>query len=154
MAIQEQLVTDQKAAMKARDKATLNAIRSVQSEVAAAKSAPGFSGEVDDRLYVATIATYVKRITKSRTEYEAMGEAGAEQAATLAFEIDYLSRYLPTKLDEQATKALVDATIADLDADADTPVGRVIGAVMQSGEDVDGALVHRLVTEALEGPQG
>ena len=149
MAIQEQLAADQKAAMKARDRATLNAIRSVQSEVAAAKSAPGFRGEVDDDLYVATIATYVKRITKSRAEYEAMGDAGAVQAATLSFEIDYLSRYLPTKLDEDATRSLVATTIAALGADADTPAGRVIGAVMQSGEDLDGALVHRLVTEAL-----
>lgn len=149
MAIQEQMAADQKAAMRARDKATLNAIRSVQAEVATAKSAPGFRGEVDDDLYVATITTYVKRITKSRADYEAMGDAGATQAATLAFEIDYLSRYLPTKLDEDATRSLVAATIAELGADASTPAGRVIGAVMQSGEDLDGALVHRLVTEAL-----
>ena len=149
MAIQEQMAADQKAAMRARDKATLNAIRSVQAEVATAKSAPGFRGEVDDDLYVATITTYVKRITKSRADYEAMGDAGATQAATLAFEIDYLSRYLPTKLDEDATRSLVAATIVDLGADASTPAGRVIGAVMQSGEDLDGALVHRLVTEAL-----
>jgi uncharacterized protein YqeY len=149
VAIQEQMAVDQKAAMKARDKATLNAIRSVQSEVAAAKSAPGFRGEVDDDLYIATIATYVKRMTKSRADYEAMGEAGAAQAATLTFEIDYLSRYLPKKLDEDATRILVAATIAELGADASTPAGRVIGAVMQSGEDLDGALVHRLVTEAL-----
>ena len=151
MPIQEQLAADQKAAMRARDKATLNAIRSVQAEVATAKSAPGFRGEVDDDLYVATIATYVKRITKSLADYEAMGDAGAAQAATLAFEIDYLSRYLPTKLDEAATRRVVAATIADLGADASTPAGRVIGAVMQSGEDLDGALVHRLVTEALAG---
>lgn len=149
MAIQEQMAADQKAAMRARDKATLNAIRSVQAEVATAKSAPGFRGEVDDDLYVATITTYVKRITKSLADYEAMGDAGAAQAATLAFEIDYLSRYLPTKLDEDATRRVVAATINDLGADASTPAGRVIGAVMQSGEDLDGALVHRLVTEAL-----
>ena len=149
MAIQEQMAADQKAAMRARDKSTLNAIRSVQAEVATAKSAPGFRGEVDDDLYVATITTYVKRITKSLADYEAMGDAGAAQAATLAFEIDYLSRYLPTKLDEDATRRVVAATINDLGADASTPAGRVIGAVMQSGEDLDGALVHRLVTEAL-----
>lgn len=149
MSIREQLTADQKAAMKSRDRATLNAIRSVQSEVAAAKSAPGFSGEVDDALYESTIATYVKRLGKSKAEYEAIGEAGADQAATLGFEIDYLSRFLPVKLDEAATRALVESTIAELGADAETPKGRVIGAVMQSGEDLDGALVNRLVTELL-----
>lgn len=149
MTISEQLLEDQKAAMRARDKARLNAIRSVQAEVATAKSAPGFSGEVDDDLYRSTIATYVKRIGKAKEEYEAMGEAGADQAAKLRYEIDYLSGFLPDTLDEAATRALVERTIADMGADADTPPGRVIGAIMKSGENVDGALVNRLVTEAL-----
>lgn len=149
MDIHEQLRRDQTTAMKSRDKDTLNAIRSVQAEVAAAKSAPGFSGEVDDELYVKTISTYVKRVSKSKTEYDALGDKGAEQAAKLAFEIDYLSRYLPEVLDEEATRVLVNRTIANLGADADTPAGRVIGAVMSSGEDVDGALVNKLVRERL-----
>ena len=150
MTIEEQLRADQKTAMRAQDKATLNAIRSVQSEVAAAKSAPGFDGEVDDGLYQSTIATYVKRIRKSHDEYAAMGEGGAEQAAKLAFEIDYLEQYLPRTLDEHATAALVDEAIAELGADESTPPGRVIGAVMKSGEELDGALVNRLVRERLE----
>ncbi len=149
MSIEQSLRSDQLTAMKSRDKDTLNAIRSVQAEVATAKSAPGFSGEIDDELYVRTISTYVKRITKSKAEYDAMGDSGTDQAGKLAFEIGYLSRYLPKVLDEDATRALVDKTIADFGADADTPVGKVIGAVMQSGEDVDGSLVNRLVREAL-----
>lgn len=151
MTIEEQLKDDQVAAMRAKDRATLNAIRSVQSEVATAKSAPGFSGEIDDELWRATITTYVKRLRKSKDEYVAMGERGAEQASVLTFEIDYLARYLPQNLDEAATAALVDRTIEELGADATTPPGKVIGAVMKSGEDVDGALVNRLVRERLAG---
>lgn len=149
MTIQERLMADQKDAMRAKDKATLNAIRSVQAEVATAKSAPGFVGDVDDDLYVSTISTYVKRITKSKADYDAMGERGVEQAAKLGFEIDYLAGFLPQKLDEAATRDLVSSVITDIGADADTPQGRIIGAVMQSGEDVDGALVSRLVRELL-----
>ena len=150
MSIESQLREDQKTAMKAKDRATLNAIRSVQTEVAAAKSAPGFTGDVDDDLYRATIATYVKRMRKSVDEYEAMGDRGAEQAEKLKFEIGYLEGYLPRTLDEAATAELVDSAIADLGADGDTPPGRIIGAVMKSGADVDGALVNRLVREHLE----
>jgi uncharacterized protein YqeY len=149
MTIEEQLRADQTAAMRARDKDTLNAIRSVQAEVATAKSAPGFKGEVDDELYLRTIATYVKRVSKSKAEYDTMGPNGAEQAAKLAFEIDYLGQYLPKVLDEEATRQLVDNAIADLNADPGTPAGQVIGAVMRSGQDVDGALVNRLVREQL-----
>jgi uncharacterized protein YqeY len=149
MSLQEQLKQDQMAAMRAKDKPTLNAIRSVQAEIATAKAAPGFSGEADDTLYVKTIATYVKRISKSRTEYEAIGERGAEQAAMLSFEIDYLDKYLPTTLDESGTRDLIVAAIADMGADENTPAGKVIGAVMRSGESLDGALVNRLVQEQL-----
>jgi uncharacterized protein YqeY len=149
MTIEQQLKEDQKDAMRAKDRATLNAIRSVQSEVATARSAPGFSGFVDDDLYTATISTYVKRIRKSKDEYDAMGERGADQSATLAFEIDYLTRFLPQTLDEAATAALVDRTIDELGADASIPTGRVIGAVMKSGENVDGTMVNRLVRERL-----
>ena len=149
MSIQEQLAAEQKAAMKSGDRATLNVIRQIQSEISVAKAAPGFDGEVDDDLYLATIATYVKRMSKARGEYEALGERGQEQADKLTFEIDYLSAYLPQKLDEAATRALVDQTIADLGAADPKMIGRVIGAVMKSGEEVDGALVARLVNEAL-----
>ena len=149
MTIQEKLVAEQKTAMKAGDRATLNVIRQIRSEVSMAKSAPGFSGEVDDDLYLSTISTYVKRMGKARAEYAAMGERGRDQADKLAFEIEYLSTYLPAKLDEDATRALVADTIAELGADDPKMTGRVIGAVMKSGEEVDGQLVARLVNEAL-----
>jgi uncharacterized protein YqeY len=152
MTIEEELRQDQITAMKARDKDTLNAIRSVQAEVATAKSAPGFIGDVDDDLYVSTIATYVKRVSKSKAEYDGMGESGADQAAKLAFEIEYLGQFLPNVLNEEATRALVDKAIADANATPDTPAGQIIGAVMRSGQDVDGTLVSRLVQERLTTP--
>ena len=149
MTIEEQLVAAQTAAMKEGDRPTLNVIRQVRSEVGVAKSAPGFSGEVDDELFLATISTYVKRMGKSKAEYEALGDRGSEQAAKLAFEIDYLSAYLPTKLDEAATRALVTEAIEETGATDPKMTGQVIGKVMKSGEDLDGTLVARLVNETL-----
>lgn len=149
MTIQEQLAVEQKTAMKAGDRQTLNVIRQIQSEVSVAKAAPGFDGEVDDDLYLETISRYVKRMGKARDEYEGLGERGREQAEKLTFEIDYLSAYLPQKMEEAATRALVDQAIADLGATDPKQTGQVIGAVMRTGADVDGGLVARLVNEAL-----
>ena len=149
MTIEERLVVEQTAAMKGGDRPTLNVIRQIRSEVSMARSAPGFTGEVDDQLYLSTISTYVKRMGKSKTEYEALGERGREQAEKLAFEIDYLSKYVPMKLDEAATRDLVDQVIEDLGAFDPKMTGQVIGQVMKSGQDVDGGLVARLVNEAL-----
>ncbi len=149
MTIEEQLIAAQTAAMKRGDRSTLSVIRQIRSEVSVARSAPGFTGEVDDELFLSTISTYVKRMGKSKIEYEALGDRGREQAEKLAFEIDYLSTYLPTKLDEPATRALVAQAIADVGATDPKKTGQVIGRVMKSGEDVDGGLVARLVKEAL-----
>jgi uncharacterized protein len=147
--IREQLTADRVSAMKSGDKATVNVVRQVESEVSVAKSAPGFAGEVDDDLYRDTIARYVKKMDKARAEYESLGQAGRAQAASLAFEIEYLSRFLPETLSEAETRALVDRTIAELGVDDPKMAGRIIGAVMQSGERLDGSLVARLVGEAL-----
>lgn len=151
MSIQEQLTEDQKTAMRAGDRATLNVIRQVQTEVSVASKAEGFTGEVGDELYRDTIASYVKKMEKARKEFEAAGERGAENAAKLAFEIDYLSKYLPQKLGEEETRALVQRVIAEVGASDSKEKGRVIGAVMKSGEEVDGGLVARIVTEELGG---
>ena len=149
MTIEEQLIAAQTAAMKDGDRAALSVIRQIRSEVSVAKSAPGFTGEVDDDLFLSAISTYVKRMGKSKIEYEALGDRGREQAEKLAFEIDYLSAYLPTNLDEPATGALVAQAIEDLGASDPKMTGQVIGKVMKSGEEVDGGLVARLVKEAL-----
>ncbi len=149
MSIRSELRDELTDAMRARDKARVNVIRQVETEVSVAKSAPGFGGAVDDDLYLRTIASYVKKMDKARQEYEAAGERGRERADQLAFEIDYLSRWLPKTLGETETRDLVTAAIAELGVDDPKAAGRVIGHVMKSADGLDGGLVNRLVREEL-----
>jgi len=149
MTIQEELTAELRDAMKARDQARVNVIRQVQSEVSIARTAPGFSGEVDDDLYRVTIASYVKKMDKARQEFEAVGDRGAEQAAKLAYEVEYLGRWLPKLAGEAETRRIVQDAIAELGADDPSMLGRVMGHIMKSGADLDGALVNRLVREEL-----
>ena len=147
MTIKEQLAADRIAAMKSGDKATVNVVRQVESEVSVAKAAPGFSGDVDDELYRAAIAAYVKKMSKAQAEYRELGVD--QQVDALGFEIDYLSRFLPEAVSEDDTRELVQKTIAELGAADPKMKGQVIGAVMKSGDGLDGGLVARLVTEEL-----
>ncbi|HSF86884.1 MAG TPA: GatB/YqeY domain-containing protein [Acidimicrobiia bacterium] len=149
MSVQGELRTELEEAMRAQDKARVNVIRQIQSEIAVAKSAPGFEGEIDDALYLTTIASYVKKMDKARREYEAMGERGREQADKLAFEIQYLAQWLPIGPSEDETRAMVRFAIAELKANDPKMIGRVIGQVMKSAKGLDGALVNRLVREEL-----
>ncbi|MGD2043342.1 MAG: GatB/YqeY domain-containing protein [Acidimicrobiia bacterium] len=151
MTIAEQLSEELKTAMKAKDAARRDVIRQVQTEVATARSQPDFHGEVDDAFYQKIISSYVKKMSKSQEEYAAMGERGQAMADKLAFEVDYLSRWLPQKLDEEETRALVKEAIAELDAAGDEKAaGRVTGHLMKNrGKDLDGGLVNRIVREEL-----
>jgi uncharacterized protein YqeY len=116
-----------------------------------ARSQPGFAGELDDDLYRQVIGSYVKKMDKTRQEYLELGERGEPMAAKLAYEVEYLSRWLPKKLDEEATRTLVREAIEVLGVTADEKAaGRVTGHLMkQRGKDLDGALVSRVVREEL-----
>lgn len=151
MTIQEELTAELRDAMKEKDALRRDVIRQVQTEVATAKSEPEFQGDVDDALYQRVITSYVKRMDKSREEYLSLGERGEEMADKLAFEVEYLSRWLPEKLDEDATRRLVLEAIEELDAAGDEKAaGRVTGHLMKThGADLDGGLVNRLVNEEL-----
>jgi uncharacterized protein YqeY len=150
MAIKDELQAELHDAMRAKDRRRMDALRSIETEASRARSEPGFSGTVDDDLYVRVIGSYVKKMEKARAEYEQLGERGAGQAGKLAFEVDYLSRWLPAVISEDDTRAMVRAAIAELGAADPALAGKVIGAVMKSGRPgLDGALVNRIVREEL-----
>lgn len=148
--IQEALAAELKDALRAGDQDRKDVIRSIETEVARAKAEPGFDGEVNDSLYERVITAYVKKMDKARTEYEELGERGAGMAAKLGFETEYLSQWLPQRLDEAATQNLVDEAIVELGVDDPKRAGQVVGQLMKShAGELDGALVNRLVREAL-----
>jgi len=150
MAIHEELAAELKDAIRARDRRRMDVIRQVETEVARARTEPGFRGEVDDALYQRVISAYCKKMEKARLEFEAAGERGRPQAEKLAWEIEYLGRWQPRTLDEAATRELVRAVIAELGAADPKMAGRVIGQVMKAAAGpIDGALVNRLVREEL-----
>jgi uncharacterized protein YqeY len=97
------------------------------------------------------IGSYVKKMDKTRQEYLELGERGEAMAAKLGFEVEYLSRWLPKKLDEETTRALVRAAIEELGVASDEKAaGRVTGHLMkQHGKDLDGAMVSQVVREEL-----
>lgn len=152
MTIEEELKAELKEAMKAGDRPRLDTIRMVNSEILLAKSAPGFDGEIDDDLYVAVIGAQVKKDQKSIEEYSALGERGEPMVEKYRAEVEYLSRWLPTKMSEEETEELVRATVEELGVAGDPKAaGRVIGQIMKARkDDVDGGLVNRLVRQVLE----
>ncbi len=153
MTIQEQLSAELVEAMKAKDAPRRDVIRQVQTEIATARTQLDFSGDVDDAFCQKVISSYVKKMDKSRAEYADLGERGEAMADKLAYEVEYLSKWLPSKLGDAETRSLVAAAVAELGVSGEErAAGRVIGHLMKShGKDLDGAMVNRLVGEELAG---
>ncbi len=153
MSIASDLAAELKDAMLAKDARRRDVIRQVQTEITLARSEPGYDAAKDDEVVQGVIESYSKRMQKSVAEYEGYGERGADMAEKLRFEVDYLSRWLPERLDEDQTRALIEAKVAELGVEGDDKAaGRVTGMIMKDHKDeVDGALVNRLVREILAG---
>ncbi|MFT7621517.1 MAG: hypothetical protein ACI9WU_000681 [Myxococcota bacterium] len=147
--IEQQFTSRLKDAMRAKDTRVLTTIRAIRAKVGEARTAKGFTGEVDDALHLKIIAAYVKSMSKAKLEYDKAGARGDALGAALAFEIEYLSEFLPKRLDEAATIPLVEAAIASTGATSKKEIGKVMGAVMKSHRDQIEPGIVRAVADRL-----
>jgi uncharacterized protein YqeY len=150
MALEQELRTILTNAMKAKDLRTADVVRMVNTKVIERRTAKGFSGTVDDALYLDVISAYRKSLVKAREEFVAAGDRGKEQADALAWEIAFLDRFLPKGLGPDEVRAAVRAAIAAVGATDVKQAGRVVGEVMKVHKgQVDAASVKKLVEDEL-----
>ena len=151
MSIKDELAAELRDAMRSGDHRRREVVREIETLVARRRSEPGFQGSIDDDLYVGVMAAFAKKMEKAAGEYEGLGDRGADMAAKLRWEVEYLARWLPSKLSEEETHDAVRSAIAELGVDDPKMAGRVVGHLMKTmGGSLDGGLVNRLVRSELE----
>jgi hypothetical protein len=147
--LEQQLRDQLTAAMKRRDSRTADLVRMINTKIMERRTAPGFSGKVDDALILDVIRSYKKSMEKAREEFVAVGERGKEQIEQIDFELMWCFGMLPVGASEDELRAAIATAIAGLPSKDPKMAGRVIGAVKkQFGDRADGAVVKRLVDEA------
>lgn len=150
MSIEADLKAQQIAAMKAKDSATVDVIKMIRTKVTEARTAKGFTGEVDDDLYLKVIGAYKKSLEKACAEFEKAGAAGAESIASLEREIAFCQTFLPQPMSEGEVRAAVKEIIAGMGQVDAKMSGRIVGAVMKAHKGkVDAALVKSVVDSEL-----
>jgi uncharacterized protein YqeY len=155
MTITERLAEALKDAMRARDSDRVACIRQVRSKLQEAMNAPDFEGEMSDDDAQKIIASYVKSLQKSIEELRAGGDKAQPLITKYQAEIGYLEGYLPQRLDEDATAALVDSALGELGITDAKQAGRAIGHIMKAHRsEVDAALVRKIVEARLSGNAG
>ena len=86
---------------------------------------------------------------KALAEYESYGDRGAEAAAKLRFEVEYLERWLPKAASTEEVASMVETAVQELGAADMKAMGRVMGHVMKQHPGLDGSVVSRLVRARL-----
>jgi uncharacterized protein YqeY len=147
VSLQVRLQEDLKSAMRSGDTLTRDTLRMVMAAVKNRRIEIG--KELDDEAVLAVMASGVKSREDSATQYDAAKRQ--DLADTERAEIAVIQRYLPAKLDEAATRAVVEATIAELGLNSKKELGRLMKTVLaEHKQGIDGKLVQRLAAELLD----
>jgi len=149
MPIVDEVTTQLKAAMKARDVHRVAALRQMRTAFLNEMKKDGADSLSDEACVVA-----LRRLEKQRKEsIEAFAGAGREtQAAAERAELAVIQEFLPRLADEARTRAWVEAAIAETGASGPKDMGRVMSALMRDHRDeLDGNLARQLVQSLLAG---
>jgi len=140
--LQEEL----KAAMKAKDKATLTGLRNIIGKLKAQRIDKG--EDLTDQECIQILQSSVKQLKDSIIQYE-KGERN-DLAEVEASELKLIEKYLPEQLKDDDVRALVRKTIKSIGAQSMQDMGRVMGTVMKDlAGAADGKMVQRIVQAEL-----
>lgn len=149
MSLTKQITSDIKAAMIAKDKDKLAALRAIKSALMLEATKDG-SGEVSEEAEMKILQKLLKQRKEAGDLYIKEGREDLAQDEIVQAKV--IEAYLPAQMSEEEVKAIVDATISQLGASSPADMGKVMGPIMGklSGK-ADGKLISKLVKEALVG---
>ena len=150
MSLHDRIEEDLRAAMKARDRARMSALRMVVAALKNRATAEGLSpqGRLDDEVVQQVLATEVKRRKEAASSFAEGGRA--ESAASELAEAELYAAYLPAQLDDEELAAIVARVIAETGAEGPKAMGQVMKTVMaEVAGQADGSRVSALVKGAL-----
>ena len=147
MSLKEQLMSDFKDAMKAKDEVRKNTISFARAAVKQYEI--DNRKELDDEGIVAILAKQVKMRKDALSDFEKAGRV--DLADAYKQEIEVLQKYLPAQLSADEIRDIVKATAAELGIEGGKQnMGKLMGAVMGKVKGVaDGNDVRKVIEEFL-----
>lgn len=148
MTLFDQISKDIIAAMKAKDKVRLEALRNAKKLLLEAKTAPGAGDEVSDDVALKILAKLVKQGKDTAALYTEQGRpdlAQEESAQVAVFE-----EYLPKQFTAEELETALKAIIAQVGASGPQDMGKVMGvATKQLAGKAEGRAISALVKQLL-----
>lgn len=130
MSLKNKIDEEIKNAMRAKDQASLRALRAVKSAILLAETAEGRSAgplSADEEMQL-----LVKQAKQRRDSMDQFEKNNREDlAATEREELEVIERFLPKQLSEDELKAELTALVSELGASGMKDMGRVMGEANQ-----------------------
>ncbi len=147
MSLNEQVAQDITAAMKARDQASLSALRMLKAAIMNKGVEKG--RDLEDAEVLQVVSSLVKQRRDSIEQFSKAGRTDLVDKET--GEIAVLERYLPPAASAEEIDAAVAAAIAESGATSPKDMGKVMKAVMPklAGKNADGRTINDAVRRKL-----
>jgi uncharacterized protein YqeY len=148
MGLQQRVMEDMKAAMRAKDTLALESLRAIKSALLLAQTETGPGTELSEEAEVKLVQKLVKQRKDSAVIYKEQGRedlAEPELAQALIIE-----KFLPEQLGEEGIEKVVVQTIEAVGASGMKDMGKVMGIVSQKlAGQADGKTISTIVKKNL-----
>jgi len=150
MATKDTILNDLKEAMKARDAARLQVLRSLKAKILEKEISlrSGGKAEISEEQVVEVLVKAAKQRRESIDQFEKGGRE--DLAQTERAELEIIESYLPAQMGEEEIRAAVRQGIEETGAAGMQDMGRLMGLIMgRLKGKADGSAVNRIVKEEL-----
>jgi hypothetical protein len=148
MSLEQKIMAELKAAMLAKDEASLRSLRAVKAAILLAKTSEGGSGELKEEEEIKLLQKLVKSRKDSLEIFQQQNRT--DLAKKEEEEIAVIEKFLPKQMTAEEIKAEIIKIIADTGASSPADMGKVMGVVTkQLAGRADGKTIAGLVKELL-----
>ena len=149
MTLSDKINDDLTAAMKAREKEKLEALRNIKKVIIEAKSSKGAGSELDDDEVLKIIAKLAKQGNESATIYKQQGRNDLYDEEM--FQVVVFENYLPSKLSDEELTNTIKSIILESGATSIKDMGKVMGLASKKLAGLaDGKVISGKVKELLQ----
>jgi uncharacterized protein len=150
MSIEEKILNDLKAAMKAKEADRLRVLRSLKAKILEKEISErkGGEAEITDEQAVEVLMKAAKQRKESIDQFEKGGRTDLVEKEEE--ELKIIESYLPEMMDDDAIRKAVKQQIEQMGASSMADMGQVMGVMMSKLKGkADGSAMSRIVKEEL-----
>lgn len=145
MSLEQRINDDIKAAMLAREKQKLEALRAVKSAILLAKTQKGAGEEIEEEGEIKILKQLVKQRQDSAEMYKQQNRQDLYEEEK--FQLDVINAYLPQMMSEEEIEATVKQIIADGGFAGMKDMGKVMG---QATKAFAGKADNKMVSDVVK----